>query len=302
MPVMQTMIDDADVGRGLGEYFKPSTNKQRFAILPYSISEASLIISDELRAKAATDVASANILEHRLRFAELLKEGCEGEPARVIKTEQNGVPGYRYSRTDSALVHYDTTVKYFLCKADQYQALGREAECCKKAKVDAVAQGRKAEQGNAQKLYAFVLLVYQTDTEGNVLKLAPDARKTLDEKYKLDFKYEIKTWAINDTKMKSLKQYTNRFPLINCDYEVWTQKRGAADITMFSPCAPPAMWMSRGPVLEKKVMDEAEAIWGTVPRTLGKDLTVEELDRMCLGVSSSPPKAKTEKNFSGLLG
>lgn len=302
MPTMHTMVDDPDVGRGGSEYFKPTTNKQRIAIIPFWIPESTLVIPDDLRAKAAKEEAAADELEYKLKFAELLKEGTEMEPPRTLREERNGVVGFRYCRMDSGMVHYDTTVNYYFCKAKDYAALGRESECCKKSVIDAVAAKKPKEYGDAQRLYAFVLIVYNTDAEGNILKLAPEARRPLDDKHKLDFKYEFKTWAINDSKIKGLKQYTKKFPPIACDYEVWTQKKGNSDIVMFSPCAPPGLWLARGPVLEKRILEESEPHWDKINRTLGKELTIEEVDKLCGVGAGVATKPKTEKNFSGLLG
>jgi len=301
MPVLQTTIDDADVGRGGGEYFKVTSQKQRIAIIPYFVTKQELVISEEMKAKAADDAKVAAAIDHTMKFIQLLQEGAEAEPPRVKPMTWNGIEGFRYCRMDSAYAHYDETVKYYLCKADEYKALNREAECCLKGKSDAMAAG-KPEQGDAQRLYAFIVLVYNTDAEGNILKIAPEARRKLDDQHKLDFKFEFRTWAINDSKMKGLKAFKNKFPPISCDYEVSEQMQGQSKRVIFSPCNGTALWLSRGPVLEQEVLDAVDPMWEKISRTIGRDMTIAEIDTLCGKAPAGNKPKTTEKSFAGLIG
>jgi hypothetical protein len=123
----------------------------------------------------------------------------------------------------------------------------------------------------------------------------------LDATNKLDFKYKIQTWSINDVKVKGLKQFRTQFPPVSCDYEVWEQSQGASKRVMFSPCPPPAVWRKRGPVLEERIVLEAAKAWEDAHKALGKNLSVQQIDEM-YGLAVPPAKPKVEKNYSGLLG
>lgn len=150
-----------------------------------------------------------------------------------------------------------------------------------------------------------MVLVYVTDTEANILRLAPEAQRPLDDAgNKLDFKYDLKTWGINDSKIKGLKQFTRKFPPVNCDYEVWIEKVGMSERVKFSPTSPPAYWMTKGPAFQERVLAEAAKLYdmGSVARTIGRDLSVKDIDELCGLAVAKPKAAPAERNFAGLLG
>jgi hypothetical protein len=281
-------IDDAEVGQSSGQFFQPSNQKQRIALVPAFISAAELEISDDLRTKVASgDPAAVADFEDISRLKSSIDEGLDRDPPSVLKVK-DPKEGYLFAKTLSHFVHYTQGVGYWLCKRHEYEANGLDATCCAHSEREAMM------------MYAVVLLVYETDAKGQVIKI-PEARQMpLDASNKLDFKYSLKTWTLSDPKMREWKRFKDQNPLVCTDYEVWTEKQGAADRIKFSPCRGDAKWMTKGPSLLSKVLKEGGKMWDDVGKRLGKDLSINDIDTM-FGQTNSRKVAPNERNFSGLL-
>jgi len=291
MPVQTRVMDDAQVGKGSGNYFTPSNLKQRISLVPAFITEKELEPSDELKEKAkGGDSSAIEEIDNLVDTKELLEKGATREPPTVLKVKDPEA-GYLFARADSHFVHYIKNYGYLLCKKHEYEAAGRTATCCVS----------NSEQ-DAMLMYAVVIVVYLTDPEGQIVKLPVERQPQLDETHKLDFKYEFKSWSLSDSRMRAWKQFHNQNPPINTDYEVWTQKQGNSDRLQFSPCKGDSLWSQRGQVLVKKILNEGVKEWGSIAKSLGRDVSIDEIDKM-FGVAVAKTQAQnTEKNFAGLLG
>lgn len=294
--VKSTFLDDPDIGKPTNTFFKPTNQKQRIALIPHFVTVKELLPTEEMRADQS--IPGKQKVAQMLTMASELKKATEDIPKRVLSYSVDGEPGYLYCRQDVAMVHYDQTLKYYFCKAEEYKALGRVAECCKKSKTDAIAAG-KPDQGDAVRLYGFVVLAYGVDSTGNVIMIPEAQRKILDDGTVFRWDYMLSTWAVNDSKIREIKQFTKKFPPVSYDYEVWTEKKGAADVVKFAPC-PESIWQMDSKVMAH-ILKKSVEIWTQVGRTLGKDLTITQIDQMA-GVQQAPVAAKTEINYTQLLG
>jgi len=282
-------MDDPEVGRGQGEFFQPSSQKQRVALIPAAIGRTQLEPSEELKAKAKSGDAVANDeVEYLLKKKEILEKGLEKEPPSVIRIPEPEET-YLFARADSCYTHYMQGVGYFFCKKGEYEEHGEPPTCCDHSDRDALLR------------YALVLLVYDTDPEGQMIKIPNERATPLDDKNKLDFRYKFCTWALTDSQMRVWKAFHAENPPISTDYTVWTEKQGNSDRVKFAPCKNDAKWMSKGPVLMKKVLKEGGKMWEGIGRTLGKDLSTEDIDTMFKG-NQGKKVATTERDFRGLLG
>lgn len=288
MSVKRNLMDNPEVGAGGSEFFKPSSQKQVVALIPSFIPLAELNVSDELKEKAKKDADAASEVEELVRFKEMLEQGADRDPATVLKASEPE-EGYYYARADSHFTHYMTGVGYYLCKKHEYEKEGRESTCCKFSEREALLR------------YAVVLLVYDTDAEGEVNFIPKDRAQPLDDKNKLDFKYKFCTWTLTDSQMRAWKQFHKKNPPVSTDYEINTVKQGNADRVNFTPCRGDALWTKRGPVLQKKILKEGAKVWATISKTLGKDLPVTEIDQMFLG-SAAKKSGSNERDFKGLIG
>lgn len=298
MPAIMTTIDDQSIGRGFGDFFTPDNTKKRVAFIPFFLSKAEVSIPDELREKSKTDFEAAKILARKIKFLSALETGAEAEPPTVLRTMDP--PGYVFSRMDGAMVHFHKDAKFFYCKAQEYKDEGREPICCKFS-VDKFGKPQ-----DAMLTHGFVVLEYMCDPQGNIPKIPLEMQQPIpgENQFKLDFKYTLKTWAINEAKLKQLKRFKDQFPTVSCDYLVWNEKHGASDRTNFSPCPPPARWRSRGTVLIDMIMNETLKPWEKVDRTIGKNFSVQQIDEM-FGIAprqQAPEKPKVERTFSQILG
>lgn len=283
------VMDDPEVGRGQGEFFQPSSQKQRVALVPAAISSAQLEPSEELNARAQKgDAGAIEDLQALAKKKEILERGVEKDPPSVIKLPEPEET-YLFARADSCFTHYLQGVGYFFCKKAEYEAAGRQPTCCNHSERDALLR------------YALVLLVYDTDPEGQLIKIPQERALPLDDKNRLDFKYKFCTWALTDSQMRVWKTFHAQNPPISTDYEVWTEKQGNSERVKFAPCRGDAKWMTKGPVLMKKVLREGAKIWEGIQRTLGKDLGTDDIDTMFLG-NQGKKAATSEKDFKGLLG
>jgi len=288
-------IDQDDVGKSGGDFFKPEPNKQRIALVPALHLKSDLEISDALKEKAkGGDRDAIEDIEERTELKEAFTEGLTSEPPRVKEVTDFGPEkknGFLFGRADSHLSHYLPSEKIsYLCKSYEFEAAGLKATCCD-----------NADRG-AMNMYAVVLVVYETDHDGEVIKLKEERQKPLDDDHKLDFKYSLKIWSLSDSRMRAWKEHHRKFPLISSDYDVWTEKQGASDRVKFGPNQGQALWMARGPVLFGKILREGAEIWERAARAIGKDFSIKEIDTM-FGVKQGGgvEATATETDYDNLL-
>lgn len=294
MSVKVRAVEDQEVGRGATDYFRPEKAHQRIALVPCFISKANLTITDEIRKAGGQGSREAiEKMEEISSLVSVLDKGADKKPASALRIVQPS-EGYLFAPVHSHMCHFIKGFGYVLCKQADYSTLGRSSVCCDNAKDD---KGQKQE---ALLMHAMVLFVYDTDAEGEVTQVPAD-RQIPYGAGKLNFKYRIVTWSCADTKMKDWKQFHKNFPLISCDYECFTEKVGNSDRVKFAPVGP-ALWSAIDPTFTKKIIDEGAKKWEHVGRSLGRDLSVAEIDQMYkVSGGASISSAVNERSFEGLL-
>jgi hypothetical protein len=302
MPVLFRTVDDNAVGRGQGDYFKVSDKKQRIALVPKFITDASLTPSEQIQILSAKgDVEAQEQVAALLGLKENILANLQKRPPRALRVDGEN-PGYLSSVVASHMVHYKQGVGYFLCKKMEYEGAGRTPTCCTAPRSD------PKEQKEASALYAFVLLVYDDadpDT-GEVPSIPEQLQKPIpgDPVNKLDFRYHLVPWAVNDSKMRELKRIQGQFPPIDSDYLVWTEKQGATDRMKANAAGrEKALWTLKGDVFKSRVVKEAASLWEGINRTLGRNFSMDEIDQMLTGAApvQTPKKTTTERQFGALL-
>jgi len=299
-------IDQSDVGQLGGDLFKPDQVKQRIALIPAFLPKSNLEISDELKKKKEEgDFEAQEQVEEIIDLQESIELGLKAQPPRVKEVKDfsfggsEPAAGYLYARADSHLAHYVQDQKMsILCKAHEYEKAGREAICCTHA--DPPSWGGSTQPQEARASYATVLIAYETDHEGDLVILPELKRKKLDDKHTLDFKYQIQTWILSDSRMRAWKEHYKTSPLITSDYVVWL---AANKQIKFSAVQGQALWMAKGPILFKKILKEGAAAWDGAARWIGKNFSIEEIDQMYgINQKGSPAKpAMEEKDYDDLL-
>ena len=147
--------------------------------------------------------------------------------------------------------YYDPQKKYFLCKS---------GICCDKL-------------GASKWRVGMVMVKYATDKLG-----AP----------KQPFSYDLYPWIFSETTFIKLKSLNNEFPLATHDIKIacTNEEYQHLDIT---PCQE-NIWTMK-PELKTKILGEAKPIWDFIKKSLGSNLSVEEIkDLFSMGstVASDP--------------
>jgi hypothetical protein len=283
-------FEDRRVGRGENEFFKATGIKdrpQRIAYIPAMADENQLVFSVELRRRAAAKdaVAIGTLEDMRAVREEITKSLKKNPPSAEVWTDENGKKSILYAKTEAARTFWLDGVGYVYWKE------GIPEGCVEKS---------------PQVIYGFVLLEYDLDSENEPVILRPEEQIELGDGHRLTFKYELKTWSLNDAKIRAWKEHSRSNPVIFNDYHVWTQKEGLYDRTKFSP-AGPALWR-QDPVVMQRIIKEAAKIYDNLPKLLAKDFTVAEIVEMT-GVrqggrdySTAPVTMPEEVDFASLLG
>jgi hypothetical protein len=286
-------FEDQRVGKGEGTFFKVTGIKdrpQRIAYIPAAVYENQLIVSPELQQRAAAkDAAAIEAIEDmRTLREEITKSMRRQVPSAEVWVDEHGKKSILYARMEAAKTFWVDGVGYIYWKEGIPDGL--------------IDKG-------AQMVYGFVLLEYGLDNENEPVLLPPEEQIELGEGHKLAFKYELKSWSINDAKTRAWKEHSRTNPVIKNDYMVWTQKEGMYDRTKFSPSGP-ALWR-QDPLVMARIIKEGAKIYANLPRLLAKEFTVDEIIDMTSGGQqggrgrlAAPSVATTpeELDFADLLG
>jgi hypothetical protein len=286
-------FDDRRVGKGDGEFFKVTGIKdrpQRIAYIPATAYENQLVLTPELQKRAAARDAKAieEIEDIRALREELTKSLKKQQPSAEVWPDESGKKTILYARTEAAKTFWIDGVGYIYWK-------------------DGIPDGLIEKP--AQIVYGFVILEYELDNENEPVILSPDRQIELGGGHKLNFKYELKPWSINDAKTRAWKEHSRTNPVIKNDYLVWTQKDGLYDRTKFSP-AGPALWRNDSAVMNR-IIKEGAKMYANLPKLIAKDFTIDEIVEMLSGNQQGgkgkqgAPTATTmpeEIDFAGLLG
>ena len=290
-------FDDRRVGKGDGEFFKVTGVKerpQRIAYIPATAYENQLVLTPELQRRAAAkDVRAIEEIEDIRALRENLTASLKKlVPSAEVWPDENGKKTILYAKTEAAKTFWIDGVGYIYWK-------------------DGIPDGLIEKP--AQIVYGFVLLEYDLDNENEPVILPPDRQIEVGGGHKLNFKYELKPWSINDAKTRAWKEHSRTNPVIKNDYMVWTQKEGLYDRTKFSP-AGPALWRT-DPMVMQRIIKEAAKMYANLPKLIAKDFTVDEIVEMLSGGPQGgqqggrgrqgAPTATTmpeEIDFAGLLG
>jgi hypothetical protein len=280
------------VGKGENSFFKVIGTKerpQRIAYIPATVTDNQLTPSTELQRRAAARDASAiEALEDMRGLRENLTASLKkNPPSAEIWADNAGRKSVLYAKTEAAKTFWIDGVGYVYWK-------------------DGIPDGLVSK--GAQVLYGFVLLEYELDQENQPMILPLDQQIELGGGHKLSFKYELKTWSINDAKTRAWKEHSRTNPVIRNDYLVWTAKEGLYDRTKFSP-AGPALWRS-DPLVMERIIGEAARIYANLPALLAKDFAVDQIIEMLAGgqqdnrrsLAATATVIPEEVDFASLLG
>jgi hypothetical protein len=282
------------VGKGDGEFFKVTGIKerpQRIAYIPATAYENQLVPTQDLQRRAtARDARAIEEIEDIRALRENLTNSLKkNPPSAEVWTDENGKKTIIYARTEAAKTFWIDGVGYIYWK-------------------DGIPDGLIEKP--AQIVYGFVLLEYDLDNENEPVILPPDRQIEVGGGHKLNFKYELKPWSINDAKTRAWKEHSRTNPVIKNDYMVWTQKEGLYDRTKFSP-AGPSLWR-QDPMVMQRIIKEAAKMYVNLPKLIAKDFTIAEIVEMITGAQQQGGKGKQgaptattmpeEIDFAGLLG
>ena len=140
--------------------------------------------------------------------------------------------------------------RYFLCK---------KGICCEKL-------------GAPKWRVGAVLVKYNTDRQGNV---------------KQPFSYELLPWLFSETTYNKLKNVNSEFPLASHDIKISCTNEEYQHLDL-TPCSE-SIWQAKD-TLKSQVLEEAKPIWDHIKKSLGSDLSVEEIKDL-LGVGGGGPAA-----------
>ena len=146
--------------------------------------------------------------------------------------------------------YYDPQKKYFLCK---------NGLCCEKL-------------GPPKWRVGMGMIQYATEKNGAM---------------KAPFNYEIKPWIFSETTFAKLKSLNNEFPLATHDIKIscTNEEYQHLDIT---PCQE-SYWQVKEE-LKKKILDEAKPVWDFIKKSLGSNLSAEEIkDLFSMGTVATDP-------------
>jgi hypothetical protein len=285
-------FEDKQVGRGEGEFFKVTGVKerpQRIAYIPAVAYQHQLDITPELQKRAAAkDARAIEEIEDIRRLKENVTNNLKkNPPSAEIWTDSEGKKAIIYARTDAAKTFWLDGVGYVYWKDGMPDDLIVKPP---------------------QIVYGFVLLEYELNSENEPIILPPDRQIELGGGHKLNFKYDLKSWSINDAKTRAWKEHSRTNPVIKTDYHVWTAKEGLYDRTKFSP-AGPALWRE-DPMVMQRIIKEAGKIYENLPKFIAKDFSVDEIVEMASGGQQDRSKQGApsvtaipeEFDFASLLG
>lgn len=141
--------------------------------------------------------------------------------------------------------------RYFLCK---------KGVCCEKC-------------GQPKWRVGAVLIKYGTDKLGGIKK---------------PFSYELFPWVFGEQTYVKLKNVNGEFPLTTHDIKIACSNEDfqTLDIT---PCNE-SIWTAKEE-MKKQIIYEAKSIWESVKKSLGQDLSAEEINDLlgiATGVSTDP--------------
>jgi hypothetical protein len=290
---IMTMTDDR-VGQGTGDFYKPSNSKDkpdRIALVPIEITLDELTVNEALKQAAkSADKATATAAQEKIEDIQTLKnqvnEGLQKKPntSQLWETE-SGQKVIIFPGIQSAKVFWIDNVGYV------HYIPGIPEECLKKP---------------AYISYACAILQYKVDDEGNVLPIAEANQISLGPdgkggEHKLHFKYTIKPFTLNDTKVRTWKEAAKKAPLISRDFLCWTEKQGTSDRIKFLACDE-AEWRAN-PGIMRRILREGRKTFDGLVKNMAKDHTLAEICQLFnLPVPGAERKEEPEQDFSALLG
>lgn len=135
--------------------------------------------------------------------------------------------------------------RFFLCK---------KSICCEKL-------------GPSKYRIGAVVIKYATDRQGNI---------------KQPFSYELLPWQFSETTWNKLRNTNSEFPLASHDIKVSCTNDEYQHLDI-NACRE-SIWTTKEEV-KNKILEEAKPVWEFVKKTLGSDLSIEEIKDL-LGMSS----------------
>lgn len=153
--------------------------------------------------------------------------------------------------------YYDPQKKYFLCKG---------GICCEKL-------------GSPKWRVGMTMIKYSTDKAGTL---------------KQPFGYDLYPWIFSEATFVKLKSLNNEFPLATHDIKIACTNEDYQHLDI-TPCQE-AVWQLKEE-LKKKILDEAKPVWDFIKKSLGSNLSVEEIKdlfSMGGGATASDPTTKLD--------
>lgn len=264
MTTQTASFDQPTVGSNNSDFFKPPEHPKqaRIALIPGEYVKGDLIPSDEEKERAQNgDKAALARLHQCKELTDAIQAAGARKPPGVEKwtdpdTNEAKILFPRMEQAPTFWMQTPEIKGYILWKE------GVPEEAMPKGKV---------------MCYGLIIVEYETDDNMDVIPGKP---------------MPLKIWTITDGKAQNWKKHATRFPLIANDYLVWTEKKGAATITDFSPAGGCA-WRE-DPATMAEIMGKSRKMWEKVPKAVGRSYTVSEICKAA-GVPVPAALAASEK-------
>jgi hypothetical protein len=283
-------IDDKEVGQSGSPIFRPSADKQRFALLPFLYVETDFSVSPEekVKAEAGDPQARADIARKEKTLASI-QEGLKKTPPSVLAFDPDPqVPAtgkrFFYPRLRGApTIFIESAKKTYMVPEDINKQL---SDAGKQVYVR----------------YACVVIKYATYfSDGECRVIPPQTPQQVGGK-SIPFDFAIQRMPLNGPQMAKWKSHHQANPPISCDYYIWTVQQGSQDRWEFSP-AGPALWQTVSPEATFRIVSKAREEFSKLDILIGNktdSASLLQMVGMATPAASSPQK--TAQNFSTMIG
>ena len=205
--------------------------------------------------------SSKEDLNKQPELREKVETGLANNLSGVEEMELDGKPGYSWKRFDDCLVHYRKTSRnYYHCLQEEYKKEGREPTCC-------------AKEGPPKSRQGTVIIKYETDSNGNVIRIPDNFALELEPGYLLNFKNSVMTVSLPSVRVQTWKTYFQSSP--HADFLFWMEDNKFK----VEPCeGNHAIWRQRGSAFQERIIKEAMPCWERFPDALGTTFSIAQID------------------------
>lgn len=223
-------------------------------------------ISSTYKEEVMADFLDFGDIEVKPKFKEKYK-GVPGEKHRIAIIWPEKMDTTKKGPFVVRHTHFEQ--KYFVCK---------EGICCEKL-------------GPAKTRIACLVIKYKTKKDGSLVKK---------EGEKIPFDFEVLEWILSETKYNKLKDLHKEFPLKDHDLMVTLEGTEQYQDLNFTPCKE-SVWQARDE-FKREVYKESEPLRENLARSLGQDLSIDEIKELLgMGVAQPSEAITNASNIEDIL-